>query len=395
MKNLLISQKFMFIAVAVSIPIIVLSYFFVAEKNQSIQFTRAELDGTQYLRPLRQLAGDVAAHRDLASAVLAGDASFAAELDKRSAMIDDDFKEIAAQQAKSDLAAPEDLESVRTDWQNLKSKTPTLELDQSFEQHSRYLSKILQFTALIANESNLVLDSDVDSHYLVDALVFKLPKLDVEMSAARAHGAAFYASGAQGEQNSLRRGDLAAASVRINDALYETNHSIRFAAGKAHPRTEEALASAIADASKAVNAFVTTLANRVVNGTGELMPIRDYFAAAGAALDASARLWDTTVAELDRQLGERSMALQKSVELEILAVGLAMLLTVGFLFLVARAFVLPIRHLSEVADRISLGDMDATIDITTRDEIGELGERFRRMQVSLRQAMDALEKQDR
>jgi len=39
--------------------------------------------------------------------------------------------------------------------------------------------------------------------------------------------------------------------------------------------------------------------------------------------------------------------------------------------------------------------MDATIEIEGRDEIGELGERFRRMQISLRDAMDALERQDR
>jgi len=395
MRNLLIAQKFMFVAVAVSIPIIVLSYFFVAEKNQRIEFTRAELDGTQYVRSVRKLAKDVAAHRDLASAVLAGDASFAPDLEKRGAAIDDDLKEIAALQAKNELASTEDLASVRADWQNLKSKMPTDKLDQSYEGHSRYLSKILQFTALIANDSNLVLDSDVDSHYLVDAVVFKIPKLDAEISAARAQGAAFYASGAQGEQNSLRRGELAAATVKIGDAHYETNHSLRFAGGKQHPRAEEALAPAVADAGKAVGSFTTMLVDRVVNGSGALVPVKEYFGAATAALDATGKLWDASVVELDRLLGERSAMLHKSVELEIVVVGLAMLLTVGFLFLVARAITLPIKHLSAVADRISLGDMDATIEIEGRDEIGELGERFRRMQISLRDAMDALERQDR
>jgi len=382
----------MLIAVAVSIPIIVLSYFFVAEKNQNIEFTRAELDGTQYLRPLRKLMTDVAAHRDLASTVLAGDGSYAGELDKASAAIDEDLKAVAAQQGKNELAAAEDLESVRADWQTLKSKLPTYKLDQSFDQHTRYLTKVLQFSALIANESNLVLDSDVDSHYLVDALVFKIAKLDAEISAGRAIGAAYLASGGQGQQGSSRKGELAAASVKINDALYETNHFIRFAAGKSHPRTEAALATAITEAGKATSAFTTLLAERVVNGTGELLPVKDYLAAAGAPLDATAKLWVATVAELDRLLGERSAALQRSVELEIVVVGLAMLFTVGFLFLVARAITLPIKHLSEVADRISLGDLDASIQINTRDEIGELGERFRRMQVSLRDAMEALER---
>src|SRR5262249_11192561 len=133
MRNLLITQKFMFVAVAVSIPIIVLSYFFVAEKNRNIDFTRGELEGTQYLRPIHKLVLDVAAHRDLASAVLSGDASFKPELDKRAALIDDDFAAIATEQAKSDLAAKEDVDSVKGDWQAIKTGLPNWKLEQSVE----------------------------------------------------------------------------------------------------------------------------------------------------------------------------------------------------------------------------------------------------------------------
>src|SRR6266568_1320271 len=280
MRNMLIVQKFMFVAVAVSIPIIALSYFFVADKNRGIELTRGELDGTQYLRPIYKLAVDVATHRDLANAVLGGDASFKPELDKRAAAVDEDFAAIAAQQSRTGLAARGDIETLRADWQAIKSGLPGWKLEQGIEQHARFLAKILQFVALIANESNLILDSEVVSHYLIDALTFKLPKLAVELSVARAHGAAYIATGGQGEPNSMRRGELAGTAVKINDALLETNHSLRFAAGKLHPETEEALGPVIAENGTAVNAFSATLVDKVVNGTGALLPLRDYFAAA-------------------------------------------------------------------------------------------------------------------
>lgn len=394
MKHLLISQKFMLVAVAVSIPIAVLSYFFVSDKNTDIEITRAELDGTAYLRPLRKLATDVAVHRDLMGAKLAGDGSFDAELEKRRTMIDEDFKEIAAQQAKSGLAAPDVIASVRGDWDGIKGGLAQLTLETSFQQHTRHLSRILQFMSLIANDSSLVLDSHVDSHYLIDAIVFRIPKLSAEISTARAHGAPFLASGAQGELNSLRRGELAATAVKINDALYETHHYLRFSAGKNHPATEAALQGAIADNTKAVNAFSATLGDGVVNATGQPLTVAAYFAAVAPALEANDKLWTAAVTELDRLLNERTLTLQRTIEIEILVVGLAMLFTIGFLFIVARAITQPIQHLSEVADRISLGDMDAQIDIDSRDEIGDLGERFRRMQVSLKAAMDALDQKD-
>src|SRR5262249_24206417 len=104
LKRLKIWQKFTLIAVAFSLPIVVLAYFLILETNKTLDFTRADLDGTQYLRPLRKLAVDVAAHRDLtAAAVVGGDASFKPELDKRAEAVEADFKEIAAQDARYEV----------------------------------------------------------------------------------------------------------------------------------------------------------------------------------------------------------------------------------------------------------------------------------------------------
>ena len=53
----------------------------------------------------------------------------------------------------------------------------------------------------------------------------------------------------------------------------------------------------------------------------------------------------------------------------------------------ARRLTTPLKHLSDVADRISMGDLDANIRVQTRDEIGLLAESLRRMQISLRAAI--------
>jgi HAMP domain-containing protein len=59
-------------------------------------------------------------------------------------------------------------------------------------------------------------------------------------------------------------------------------------------------------------------------------------------------------------------------------------------FAVARTFTEPIRQLTQVADRISLGDLNVTIDVDRRDEIGELAEAIARMQESLQAAIERL-----
>ncbi|MGD2271943.1 MAG: HAMP domain-containing protein [Desulfobacterales bacterium] len=49
-----------------------------------------------------------------------------------------------------------------------------------------------------------------------------------------------------------------------------------------------------------------------------------------------------------------------------------------------------IKKLTEVADRISVGELDAEINITSRDEIGDLAEAIARMQDSVRLSIDRL-----
>ena len=83
LKRLKIWQKFTLIAVAFSIPIVVLLFFLFAEQGKQIAFSAAELDGTDYLRSLRKVVVDVSSHRELSTAFLAGDASVKGELDKK------------------------------------------------------------------------------------------------------------------------------------------------------------------------------------------------------------------------------------------------------------------------------------------------------------------------
>jgi methyl-accepting chemotaxis protein len=52
-------------------------------------------------------------------------------------------------------------------------------------------------------------------------------------------------------------------------------------------------------------------------------------------------------------------------------------------YFIARGFTGPIIQLTKIADRISMGELDAQITIDRKDEIGQLAEAIGRMQASL------------
>ena len=74
----------------------------------------------------------------------------------------------------------------------------------------------------------------------------------------------------------------------------------------------------------------------------------------------------------------------------VIAVDLVILLLVIYFY--SRSVVRPIRYLSEVADKISMGDLDTPIVVKAKGEVGLLAESIERMQTSVKAAIERLQK---
>ena len=84
---------------------------------------------------------------------------------------------------------------------------------------------------------------------------------------------------------------------------------------------------------------------------------------------------------------------QAAYHLTLVSVGALLLfagITIAVAFVLAKGITTPIEQLTEVAERISLGELNARIRTDRKDEIGELAEALRRMQTSLRNAIERL-----
>ncbi len=69
-------------------------------------------------------------------------------------------------------------------------------------------------------------------------------------------------------------------------------------------------------------------------------------------------------------------------------IGISFLIPVYMIrFLVDKLIISKVRHMSEVINRISKGDIDAKVDITSDDELGRMAEAFERMRRSLKHLM--------
>ena len=74
----------------------------------------------------------------------------------------------------------------------------------------------------------------------------------------------------------------------------------------------------------------------------------------------------------------------------VILIVLVVLLAVIYVY--SRSVIHPIRHLSEVANKISMGDLDAPIQVKATGEVGVLAESIERMQTSVKAAIERLQK---
>jgi len=79
----------------------------------------------------------------------------------------------------------------------------------------------------------------------------------------------------------------------------------------------------------------------------------------------------------------------------LLLIGVALLaLIVGLAvgLIISRSITGAVTALTQAAERISMGELDATVSLKSRDELGDLAQSFERMRISLKTAMDRLQK---
>jgi len=92
---------------------------------------------------------------------------------------------------------------------------------------------------------------------------------------------------------------------------------------------------------------------------------------------------------------ETFKVLRETMTFTYILLGITAFVVSLFAWLLGRTIGTPIKKLTEVAERISVGDMGAEIKIKSKDEIGNLAEAISRMQDSLRLAIERLRRDRR
>jgi signal transduction histidine kinase/DNA-binding response OmpR family regulator len=392
MNRLKYPQKFLLVGFLLVIPLIIALNQFVIQINKDVDFADKEQLGALYSVPLVEFLRAVQYHSSLSSAYLGGPNPVHPTIMNGIIKAQD---EVAARIAEVDridsqlgsrLAVTEKWAKLKLDWEALRNSVIALQPERAIEEHDLIIADVLSLVVDVGNNSNLILDPDIDAYYLMDAIINKLPVLAQYLSQMRTHGARDVAQKFITPEEKTRLiilAGLADSTLRANRKGYE------YAFGVA-PNLRGALQDSINSASTAVAEFMALLDRQLINPPNNVitLDLRDFWRSADTAVNSvsvlynrvSPELYDLLQQRIDRLVGRRNII----IAVTIVGLTLAVYLFWAFYLAVKQT----IAALDQSSKRMVSGQMDEVVKLQNRDELAQVANAFNNVAMELITARD-------
>ncbi|BBL75757.1 methyl-accepting chemotaxis protein [Methylomagnum ishizawai] len=351
------------------------------EIGAGIEFAEQERQGVVYLQALSALLDDLPRHRAFVAAALGGDASARAKAAEVEAKIEAELAVVDALDTRwgAAYATGPQWAALRGRWQALRQAWPMSKGADGSEAHNALLNSLLGLITQVSDASNLTLDPELATYYLMDGWVFKNPQSLYHLGLVR--GLATAAALRQGiSEADHTRLALLSESVRATQAANRSGLTKVF--GEL-PGLRESLSPLLENSDRRQQAFLELLDRGIVQAGPVGLPPEEVSAAGGAAIEAGLQLHAGLGAALDGALAGRIDRFA-SRRAAMLAASLALaLLAAGVQRYMMRRVLVPLGQASEGFMRIAQGDFTQGIEVAHNDECGEVLNVLRCVQTKL------------
>jgi len=374
LSHLRFPYKFLFVGLIFVLPLAAYLYLLIVEMNAGSAFARKERSGVEYLRTLQPLLQYFPKHRGMVYAALNGDRSFDGDIRALRASIEQATAAVDAIDSRLDstLHTANQWKTVKLAWNRLANQSVGVDAKENFAAHTSLIASLQGLIGHIGETSNLILDPVLDSYYLVDAAILKLPALMENLGQARGLGTGMAARQTT-DQNEKSRLIVLNTLIQENHGALEQDMNVVF---RTNSSVKPVLAARLEESLAQLKTFLDLQWNELISKDPIVIAPSDYFSAGTRAIEAQLALYDAVLPTLEHLLKERISAFDGKTRLVIVIAVTTALLSV-YLF---AAFYLSVRQtvntLVSSGQRLAAGDLTAKTHIKSRDELVQVADGF-------------------
>jgi len=391
------SQKFLAIGLLFALA---LTGFYPMARDQLLrreQYGVKELQGTLYLRPFSRLLEDVTTYHLLGVQAAHGQ-DVTEQLRQHETAVETSLAEVNEWHAlyAESLLLEDELANIEASWVALQSAVQEGDTENFEAPYNQLNDQLLQLISRVGDTSSLVLDPDLDTYYLMDAVLLKLPELQGLLNQVADY--TFHAD-IENEISDTARLELVVLNNQIQTILDELQKGMETSwqnddTGEMRPRTEAPLQAL----NEQVETYLAVLDEQIISAD-PIAPQSDLYALKNAVDEQLVAYYDGTSSALEFGINNRialyNNQLLFAIGIAVAAIGVAM--TVGLVQF--RNISRPLRELTLAAEKFGAGEFSARANVKGEDEASRAGLVFNRMaadlqltQQQLREQVDALSK---
>jgi methyl-accepting chemotaxis protein len=370
--------KFGIIFTLVLIPLVVLSLNLITTINARVALLKNEQNGLSYIKEVRQPIEHIQQHRGMTAAYLNGATEFRQRILSKREIVDKKLAQLKKIDGTlgAQFGTNGDIDNLMQQWDDIKANTMKMKAAEAIKKHSAMIADMLTLIAKVADASEITLDPALDSYYIGSTLVSGLPNMLENMGQARAVGSGVAAKGSFANQKVYIK--LAVLSNSINNYFKTVQSDLQSVYGE-NPGISKYLKGPTESNNNAIREMQSLLNDKLLHAETITVSGDTVFNAATKAISGSYKLYDALVPELDMLFTQRIQASQTTLIVTISAI-VATLVLLAYLF---TGFYFAVRHsiaqISDVTDKLADGDLTVRVNLSARDEMSMIAQRFNSM----------------
>ena len=392
--SLKIWQKLLLITAAFVVPLFIVVGLLIRAQNTSINFAAKEIRGVEYLKPAKQLLLALEQHLAVSDRVLRGDESALPQQAEAGARVDAALADLVRinQLYGGEFGTRDQVQALVAAWDEIQLKAGQGTVGQNAFRHLDLLRvDIPRLFNDVGNASNLILDPDQDSYYVMSLSVTRLLELESTLNTVldRTNSVLY-----RNEITTPERAFIAQQLAFATRGLREVQEDVAYAV-EANPGLAAVLGAPAAKLAQSIDTYVVG-AKQVILGAAQLPGPRALNGDANTALADLAALHNVSFSVLNNLLETRVADLRRTQLIALTLVALATALAFLLSAAVANRISGPINQLFNASSRLSQGDLSARANVSSTDELGVLAAAFndsvKQLQVKAQSDAEILER---
>ena len=386
------SQKYLLVGLLFALPAVVAVGLLASDSSIRIdRYGYQEKFGTQYLRATRQLMDDVQQHQQLVhDQLIVGTTARAERLAQLQAKIDQDFVDLdqVDQKYGGAFKSTGSVRALQRQWLELKQNWQNLNFDTNLQLHAQIVTDVRTLIALVGDASYLILDPDLDSYYMMDVVLLRLPEAQDLLAQTLMLGRGVV------ERQTItpdEKAQLLIRSGQIKSNLAAMKTSLQVALDNNPAQNLKPLITTPAQANiDASEQFLTALEERVVNSAAVSMTSAEFVAAGQQALSQSYRLYDAASPALEAVIQNRINQLLLQQIWSIIFATVTLLIASVISTALMRSISRPLNELTRATQQLAAGDLTARVNVSGVSEAAKVSAAFNEMAGRLQSTQQSL-----